>query len=150
MQLYFYKIIIKYVRIHLFLKKSAGPPRRFHAGRPFTEFCVIFKSTQLHSKSLMQRLWILWSKDELSWSCKRSSPISSSEKLTVQTQKIQDRYRIILADPTYVITFDEVMKNILTTQNIRTEQQKAIKKIEGEKMLYCATDKTAHRPIRKK
>ena len=44
----------------------------------------------------------------------------TSKKLSVETQKIQDTYRIILADPSYVLTFDEVMKNILTTQNIHT------------------------------
>ena len=52
----------------------------------------------------------------------------TSEKLAVETQKIQDRFRISLADPTtYVITFDEVMKNILTAQNIHTEQFESYK-----------------------
>jgi hypothetical protein len=74
----------------------------------------------------------------------------TSEKLTVETQKkIQDRYRITLADLTYVITFDEVMKNILTTQNIHTEQFKSYKSLRQEKALKTidrlqSTQKTCH------
>ena len=59
----------------------------------------------------------------------------TSEKLTVETQKIQDRYRITLADPTYVIPFDEVMQNTLTAQNIHTEQFESYKSLRQEKAL---------------
>jgi hypothetical protein len=73
----------------------------------------------------------------------------TSEKLAVETQKIQDRFRISLADPTYVITFDEVMKNILTAQNIHTEQFESYKSLRQEKALKTidrlqSTQKACH------
>jgi hypothetical protein len=73
----------------------------------------------------------------------------TSEKLTVETQKIQDQYRITLADPTYVIPFDEVMQNILTAQNIHTEQFESYKSLRQERALKTidrlkSTQKACH------
>ena len=123
MQLYFYKIQIKYVR----KKRRAAPavPRR----TLYRILCDIQINTTAQQitdaaplNTLKQRRIIVKLQKIFS-----NIYFWTSEKLTVETQKIQDRYWITLADPTYVTTFDEVMKNILTTQNIHTEQEKAIK-----------------------